>query len=83
MRNRAVVISLQRRREQKELAKVYDCIRRLMSVPDYLIEEVLGIDPAWDRDEHDDAVTAERLAKATGQQWPVPGLADRVVRERR
>lgn len=80
---RGVVISLERRREQKELAKVYDCIRRLASVPDHLIEEVLGIDPTWDRDEHDDAVTVDRLNKATGLRWPAPGLADRVVRERR
>ena len=83
MRNRAVVISLQRRREQKELAKVYDCIRRLVSVPDHLIEDVLGTDPALDRDEHDDAVTVDRLNKATGLRWPAPRRADRVVRERR
>jgi len=63
MMRRGVVISLERRREQKELAKVYDCIRRLVSVPDHLIEDVLG--------------------KATGLRWPAPGLADRVVRERR
>ena len=83
MRNRAVVISLQRRREQKEMDAVLRVIRRAMGVPDYLIEDVLGTDPAWDRDEHDDAVTVDRLNKATGLRWPAPGLADRVVRERR
>ena len=63
MRNRAVVISLQRRREQKEMDAVLRVIRRLVSVPDYLIEEVLGIDPTWDRDEHDDAVTVDRVVR--------------------
>jgi len=53
MMRRGVVILLERRREQKELAKVYDCIRRLVSVPDSLIEDVLGTDPALDRDKHD------------------------------
>lgn len=53
MMRRGVVISLERRRQQKELAKIYDCIRRLVSVPDHLIEDVLGTVPAWDRNEHD------------------------------
>lgn len=83
MRNRAVVISLQRRREQKEMDAVLRVIRRAMGVPDYLIEDVLGTDPRWDRDDYDDVRTADRMSRATGLRWPAPGLADRVVRERR
>jgi len=72
--SRGVVIDLAARREQRLRDDALRAIRRMrtISVPDKLVDDVLGPDDRHFR-------LAERLDRATGLEWPRPGAIGRLL----
>lgn len=68
--SRGVIVSLERRRAMRQIDRVHRILRRIVDVPDHLLEEIFGLEPQYEPDDYDAARAAGWLSGTPSKKQP-------------